>query len=376
MDYDPDALSQVITNLVGNALKFTPSGGDISVKVLTNKDQLVLKIIDTGRGIHEKDLPNIFNRFYQSGFNEPTISANGVGIGLAFCKELCQLMEGEICVESILGSGSTFAVKLPISNVAPLVEEKIPTPNLSSVFPQLPPQQEKSQVAKQLNETETTPLILIVEDNPDVVTYLRSCLQLLYRLEVAYNGRIGLERAIDLVPDIIISDVMMPEKDGFTLCEDLKADERTSHIPIILLTARADIASKISGLKRGADAYLAKPFNKEELLVRTQQMLVQRVRLQTHLKHQQNQIDDQTQAIPTTAQELVLLQVSLKFENEFLQRVQKIIEQNYTDEDFGLPLLCSRLKMSRSQLFRKLKALLGISPSELIKRYRLEKAKS
>ena len=184
-------------------------------------------------------------------------------------------------------------------------------------------------------------------------------------MDFAYNGQAGIEKALESVPDIIISDVMMPFKDGFEVLNTLKNDERTSHIPIVLLTAKADIESRLAGLRRGADAYLAKPFHQEELLVTVENLLELRRKLQ--LKYQQNILA----VADTTA-----VEIPADVEDAFLQNVRAIIAANYTDEDFGLPLLCQKIGMSRSQLFRKLKALTDIAPSDLIRTHRLIKAKA
>ena len=205
------------------------------------------------------------------------------------------------------------------------------------------------------------PHLLLIEDNPDVVTYLKSCLNDVYQLDVAYNGLIGIEKAIENIPDLIISDVMMPEKNGYEVCDTLKNDERTSHIPIILLTAKADAASKIAGLRRGADAYLSKPFDREELLVRLAKLVERQRRMVAYFSARS--------PIPEVKKE------DVQVEDEFIQKVQHLIEQHYKDEDFGLPQLCQKIRMSRSQLYRKWKALTGASPSDFIRSYRLNKAR-
>lgn len=207
--------------------------------------------------------------------------------------------------------------------------------------------------------------ILLIEDNPDVVEYLNACLKDGYNLDFAYNGQAGIEKALENVPDLIVSDVMMPFKDGFEVVEALKHDERTSHIPIVLLTAKADVQSRLAGLRKGADAYLSKPFHQEELLVTVENLLELRRKLQ--LKYQQN-ILAPVFALPADE--------PVNAEDTFLQNVRAIIEANYAYEDFGLPQLCQKLGMSRSQLFRKMKALTDIAPSDLIRIHRLNKAKA
>lgn len=203
----------------------------------------------------------------------------------------------------------------------------------------------------------------MIEDNPDVVEYLSVCLKAHYALDFAYNGQAGIEKALEYIPDLIVSDVMMPFKDGFEVVETLKNDERTSHIPIILLTAKADVQSRLAGLRRGADAYLSKPFHQEELLVTVENLLDLRRKLQ--VKYQQHALAPDVHALPAADPE-----------DGFLQKVRAVIEAYYSDEDFGLPQLCQIIGMSRSQLFRKMKALTDIAPSDLIRKHRLNKARA
>ena len=206
------------------------------------------------------------------------------------------------------------------------------------------------------------PLVLLIEDNKDVVTYLMSFLSAEYQIETAANGQEGIEKAVELIPDLVVSDVMMPEKDGFEVCTFIKQDERTSHIPVILLTAKSDHTAKLEGLSQGADAYLAKPFHKEELLIRIEQLIQLRRQLRADYQKPDfiHSITDKKQP---TKQDL------------FLQRIIKIVEENASDEHFGLPDLCKKAFLSRSQLYRKLKALTGKSTTHFIRSIRLAMAK-
>ncbi len=358
MDYDPVQIQQVLTNLISNALKFTPPDGDVHVKLTSDDQALQIAVQDTGIGIAAKDLPHVFDRFYQAD-NSSTRKGEGTGIGLAHAKELVKLMGGTIHVESELGQGTRFVISMPIRRTAELVpDDTQSSPRL--VTPNLVPH-----VPSSVTSDENLPQLLIIEDNQDVVIYLKSCLEGKYDLQVAYNGKIGVEKALKQIPDLIVSDVMMPEMNGYEVCDILKNDERTSHIPIILLTAKADSSSKIQGLKRGADAYLTKPFDKEELLVRLQRLLERQKLMMTHfsrtfLKNQQ--------ASPE-------VEDAIQIENTFLQKVQQIVAEHYEDENFALPQLCQKIGMSRSQLFRKMKALINTSPSTYIRDYRLNQAK-
>lgn len=374
MDYDPERFLQIIHNLLSNAIKFTPSGGKVVLRADQAGQWLNISVADTGAGIPAEELPHVFERFFQAK-NQEYAKAGGAGIGLSLTRELVKVMGGEISVESTVGVGSTFFVKLPITNKGALLEKDA---NIglegwkpSAAKPQMP-QPIPLQPADALQ-----PQILLVEDNPDVVEYLRACLKGLgdrkegdrkgrpyYQLDFAYNGRAGIEKALETIPDLIISDVMMPFKDGFELVEALKNDERTSHIPIILLTAKVDVQSRLTGLRRGADAYLAKPFQQEELLVTVENLLELRRKLQ--LKYQQQVLTTETMDPAATAD----------VEDAFLLNVRAIIEANYADDGFGLPQLCQKIGMSRSQLFRKMKALTDIAPSDLIRKHRLNKARA
>lgn len=361
MDYDQAQLRQILTNLLSNAFKFTRSEGEVEVRLDRHEDQCRLSVRDTGIGIAAENLPYIFDRFYQSAsFSQgaTTREGEGSGIGLAHTQELVKLIQGKIEVASTLGQGTTFTVSLPISNEAPL-PANLPGGSTLAIqeVPSLPLE------VLGLGETlpsgnEALPVLLIIEDNPDVVIYLKSCLETSYQLQVAYNGTIGIEKALAGIPDLIISDVMMPGKDGFEVCDTLKSDERTSHIPIILLTAKADAVSRLEGLKMGADAYLAKPFDRKELLVRLEKLHELRKRIKARFAN-------------------ILLEDKNEFplEDTFLSKVRDIVAQHSADEDFGLLQLCRAIGMSRSQLFRKMKALIGDSPSHFIRAYRLQQAK-
>lgn len=358
MNFDPIKLQSILSNLFNNAIKFTPSGGDIYIKInkdLSSNGQALcqIRVTDTGIGISSTQLPHVFDRFYQAD-DSNTRSAEGTGIGLALTKELVELLGGEITVESKLGKGTSFNVRLPIQ------KDAIPM----KAIPQVRPQVKISNDTHSAIVTTTdaiAPIALLIEDNTDVLRYLSTCLEGIYQLEMAVNGKDGIEKAIEIVPDIIISDVMMPEKDGFEVLQTLKQDERTSHIPIVLLTAKADAASRIQGLSAGADAYLAKPFDKNELEVRLKKLIELRQQLQRHY-----------QSLPSPAENGNKLKSR---EDSFLQKIRELVESNIDDETFGILQICKALSISRSQLHRKLKALTGRSTSIVIRTIRLQKAK-
>ena len=360
MDYDPDKILRVVSNLLSNAVKYTVDGGDIYFHIDTKTEndigQLQIRIQDTGSGIPESQLKHIFDRFYQvddSGIYRDTQKSGGTGIGLALTKEFVKLMHGDIEVDSELGVGTTFSIKLPITNNSTVSEAfspiEAPTIQAADMVISNVPQN----IGNLKNEK---PLLLIVEDNIDVQQFLIACLKEDYQLLIEDNGQKGIDVAIEQVPALIVSDVMMPVKDGFELCDILKKDERTSHIPIILLTAKADMDSKISGLEKGADAYLTKPFEQRELLIRLKKLLELRIELQA----QYRSLNPNDKNHP---------------EDIFIQKVRMAIEKNISDENFGIIQLCRVIALSRAQLHNKIKALTGLSTSFFIRSIRLQKAK-
>ncbi|PHN02057.1 hybrid sensor histidine kinase/response regulator transcription factor [Flavilitoribacter nigricans] len=368
MDYDPEQVKQVMTNLLSNAIKFTPPEGLIRVALSREHDQLLIKVSDTGIGISQKDLPQIFDRFYQVD-NSATRREEGTGIGLAHTLQLVKLMGGNIEVESQVGEGTAFIITLPIARNSPLAPH---TDERPAIQPPTKAEFEAIEVETSAEEEDAKkrPQLLIIEDNHDVIRYLQSCLADNYQIVAAYNGKSGIEKALENIPDLIISDIMMPEKDGFEVCDALKNDERTSHIPIILLTAKADEPSRIKGLRRGADAYLLKPFNKEELLVRVAVLVERQRKLIAYFRSLMTGSEAQIPAGPFELEE-----EAITIENAFLQKIKDILEENYQDEQFNLPELCQEVGMSRSQLFRKLKGVIDQSPSHYIRSFRLAKAK-
>ena len=363
MDYDPEKILRIVSNLLSNAVKYTPEKGKITFSVasgikpgLEAGQCLILSIRDTGRGIPKEELPYIFDRFFQTSAHEK-VTSSGTGIGLALTQELVRLLQGKIEVSSQLGEGSVFQVFLPITRRAAPGQVDDPVVVQSAVFgTQGPPKKEK--VA-----SPDLPIALIVEDNPDVSQYLEICLEDQYALEFAANGQEGIDMALEKIPDIIISDVMMPEKDGFELCEALKKDTRTSHVPIILLTAKSDVASRITGLKQGADDYLGKPFHEEELLVRMQNLLNIRNQLQERYK-------DLFEHPPTPSKAPAEVK-----EDAFILQLKEAFEERMDDPQFDLDALSKKLLLSRSQFGRKIKALTGQSPAVYLRSLRLQKAR-
>ena len=367
MDFDRDKILNIVSNLLSNAIKFTPEGGEVEVSLSTsdltnfqNLSNLTLTVKDTGIGIPAEQLHHIFDRFYQVD-DSTTRKGEGTGIGLTLVKELVNLMGGKISVQSKEGEGTEFTVALPVTNHAPLADVEIDKSPLRGHA--VMPTKTAPAVQTQIGEL---PILLIVEDNADVAQYIQSCLENEYQIIHAADGQIGIDRAIETIPDIIISDVMMPNKDGFELVQALKNDERTSHIPIVLLTAKADVASKIEGLERGADAYLAKPFNQKELQVRLGKLIELRKNLQKRYL-----VGSPPSAVSAPSAD----STALNLEDQFLQKAEKAVLEHLDDSDFGVPQLCRQMGMSQSQLYRKLKALTNKSIAAYIRQVRLHEGR-
>ncbi|TNE61366.1 MAG: response regulator, partial [Bacteroidetes bacterium] len=363
MDFDEKKLESIISNLISNAIKFSNTGGLVELRLQAEPGHLQLLVIDAGIGIAPEKLPRVFDRFYQVD-NSTTRKGEGTGIGLTLTKELVELMGGEISVQSPGPKhiGSVFRVRLPLSQNAPV---GIPGAGYEPA-PELDLSQTISHASTPQNtEVADLPLLLLIEDNTDVVIYIQACLQDRYIIERAENGAVGIDKALELIPDVIISDIMMPEKDGFEVCQTLKTDERTSHIPIILLTAKADVESRLEGLGVGADAYLSKPFLKEELFIRLAQLVELRRKLQVHYSRIADSRDPELAEKP----------VASSLDDLFIQKVYDLVLANLSDAAFGNVQLAQEMMLSESQLFRKLKALTGRSTALHIRSIRLAKGK-
>lgn len=358
MDVDTNKLAAIVTNLISNAIKFTPKHGKVIIHINKNESQdnefLVLKINDSGIGIAQNHIANLFDRFYQIPEHKQQ-NMKGSGIGLALVKDYVNLMQGTIDVKSKLNQGSTFIVNLPITNTASIAKPESIT--------KLPKYEERSVITENITHNLNTnlPLVLIIEDNFDVTQYLKSCLKDAYEVLHAINGQEGINVAFEHMPDIIISDVVMPIKTGFDVCQTLKNDERTDHIPIILLTAKITIEDKLTGLSHGADAYLAKPFLKEELFTRLNQLIIQRKKLISKLeKNGLSSILNEKEISPQT---------------KFLQQAITLIHEQLDDAQFGPGQLAQKMNLSESQVYRKLKAITDKSTAIFIRSIRLQKAK-
>ncbi len=364
MDFDQDKIQDIVSNLLSNALKFTPKGGTIQVGCsIENSHQFKMIVSDDGVGISPENISYIFDRFYQAD-DSSIRNAEGTGVGLALTKELVGFLGGQISVDSQVGRGSTFTVILPMRQTA--LESVISTPRHKAL-------QMSTSMHRQPDETQELsptglPQILIIEDHHDVGQYIRSILQNHYQIMISVDGQNGIDIAREFIPDLVVSDVMMPVMDGFQVCNTLKHDPNTSHIPIILLTAKANIESRLEGLQYGADAYLTKPFIKEELLVRVEALLTQRSRLHAHYQRmygigEKSQIDETVGPKPGP-------------EKQFVRQIKLIVQDHLDDPTFGVDQLCRAMTMSNSQLYRKLKAQTGLSAHYLIQAIRLSHART
>lgn len=361
--YDYKMIEKVLFNLFSNAVKFSPDGGIVYILVKQN-EYLEIHVKDNGVGISQEHLPHIFDRFYQSekGYSQ---DYQGTGIGLALAHELINLHHGKIGVDSEPGKGSTFTVYLKMGidhfSKAELLTTSVNGHRVSEN--KFRPKELSSDmiIAKVKPKEKDTPIILVAEDNSDLRNYIREELSINYYVLEAENGKNGFDIATEQIPDLIISDVMMPEMNGYQLCEKLKTDERTSHIPVILLTARSDHDSKIEGLTLGADDYLTKPFESEELKIRIHNLIEQRRKLREKFSQQQNTSIKEIAVVPT--------------DEQFLERMINIITENIGNSELNVDWLSERMGLSRSQLHRKLKALTNLSPGDFIRSYRLKIAK-
>jgi signal transduction histidine kinase/DNA-binding response OmpR family regulator/ligand-binding sensor domain-containing protein len=362
--FDKNKWDKIIYNLVSNALKFTAEGENIQVSLVKLKkegqDFIRLDVRDNGVGIAKKNLSQIFNRFYQVD-GSSTRTAGGTGIGLALVKELVELQGGEIWVSSEVAKGTTFEIYLPVlktENAVPLTSE----PPLELELPVLPKEEKSTAFTAILNTEEQQKLeLLIIEDNEEMRDYIRYCLDdSKYNITEAENGEIGVKKAQTLIPDLIISDVMMPKMNGFEVTTEIRKNISTSHIPLILLTAKASLESRLEGLERGADAYLTKPFSPQELAVRIQKLIALRQLMQTRY---QNGIPEYQNG-----------KEEFQKEDEFIIELRHYILDNIEETDLSGDRLGKHFGMSRVHLYRKLKALTNQSISEIVRATRLKKA--
>lgn len=359
MPFDKEKCHQIFFNLFSNAFKFTPAGGSISVSASQESGMMKVVVQDSGPGIAEQEMGNIFRRFHQLADSKN--HQQGTGIGLALVKELVALHNGKVSVTSTLGKGTRFLVELPVSSQNYKSEEIVESEEQDTKEELT--KEKKREKGAMVSDPSTNlddQYVLVVEDNADVRNYIASILSENYQVISAINGKEGVEKARKHVPDLIVSDLMMPEIDGIELCAQIKDNEKTSHIPVVLLTAKADQESKVDGLETGADDYLVKPFNEKELLVRVKNLIAQRIKLRERFERQVTLEPTKVAITPP--------------DEAFITKAMEVVEENITNFDFSVELFQKEMAMSRMQLHRKLKALISCSASEFIRVQRLKRA--
>tara|TARA_R110002074_G_scaffold401877_1_gene602015 strand:- start:8007 stop:9338 length:1332 start_codon:yes stop_codon:yes gene_type:complete len=341
--YDKDIIEKVVSNLFSNAIKYAPENTDIILDINKKDDYLLLSLINSYQKVNITDLSRLFHRFYQDDTN-----AEGVGVGLALVKELITLSKGSIIANTVAKDKIQFTVTLPIVKSAFDESDIIHSTNDKVVF---------SEVKRDVTTSVEKAKILIVEDDTDIRKFVVSIFKDSYDIIEASNGKIGIEKALKQIPDLIVSDVMMPVKDGISLCNELKYNELTSHIPIILLTAKVGEENEMIGLKTGADAYVTKPFNSENLKLRVEKLIENRRLLQQRFS---KDFSIQPELAITST------------ETNFLNKLKIILDEEITQTSFNSEQFATAMLLSRTQLHRKLKAIFNMSASEFIRSQRLK----
>lgn len=355
---DQDKIERICYNLLSNALKYTSEGGEITLTAKEENGRVMISVADNGCGISSDELPYIFDRFYQA-----KNAGRGTGIGLAIVKAFTELHHGEVSATSIEGKGSTFTIHIPVRQKGEVTNQ--PTEKIEQLVEPSSAQEVPNQ-ARHIDELiqpyqTDKPEVLIIDDNIDIRTYLRSVLSEKYNVSEAADGKVGLELARKIVPDIVLSDIMMPVMDGLAFCQQLKTDKAISHIPVILLTARSLDEQRAEGYEHGADAYLSKPFSLRLLLSRIDNLIESRKKLnQTWSKGVE---DDE------------IGNISNEIDKSFLKQLRKIIQENLANSDLSVEQIGDEIGLSRVQLYRKVKALTGYSPVEIVRKARLTRAR-
>ena len=355
---DQDKIERICYNLLSNALKYTSEGGEITLTAKEENGRVMISVADNGCGISSDELPYIFDRFYQA-----KNAGRGTGIGLAIVKAFTELHHGEVSATSIEGKGSTFTIHIPVRQKGEVTNqptEKIEQLVEPSSAEEVPNQARHIDELIQPYQTDK-PEVLIIDDNIDIRTYLRSVLSEKYNVSEAADGKAGLELARKIVPDIVLSDIMMPVMDGLAFCQQLKTDKAISHIPVILLTARSLDEQRAEGYEHGADAYLSKPFSLRLLFSRIDNLIQSRKKLSKLFSN-----SDENDAFEKLSNET---------DKTFAAQLRKIIQDNLSDNEFNVERIGDEIGLSRVQLYRKVKALTGYSPVEMLRKARLTRAR-
>ena len=355
---DQDKIERICYNLLSNALKYTSEGGEITLTAKEENGRVMISVADNGCGISSDELPYIFDRFYQA-----KNAGRGTGIGLAIVKAFTELHHGEVSATSIEGKGSTFTIHIPVRQKGEVTNQ--PTEKIEQLVEPSSAQEVPNQ-ARHIDELiqpyqTDKPEVLIIDDNIDIRTYLRSVLSEKYNVSEAADGKAGLELARKIVPDIVLSDIMMPVMDGLAFCQQLKTDKAISHIPVILLTARSLDEQRAEGYEHGADAYLSKPFSLRLLFSRIDNLIQSRKKLSKLFSN-----SDENDAFEKLSNET---------DKTFAAQLRKIIQDNLSDNEFNVERIGDEIGLSRVQLYRKVKALTGYSPVEMLRKARLTRAR-
>ncbi|MEN8249056.1 MAG: ATP-binding protein, partial [Bacteroidota bacterium] len=359
-NYDSDKIEKVLSNILANAFKHCHSNGNIDVSINLNREQTIcIAIADTGRGMSSEKLAKVFERFRSNDRGSEDNLTHSSGIGLAYSKKLMEIHGGKIKIDSEEGKGTTVKVLFPYDKSILTIES--PYRKRSSITETVPsetitPEQESPEA----NDLSNAPRILVVDDDSELRAYVRSILNMYYKIDEAVDGQVGLEMANNSDYDLIISDVMMPRLSGTEMCEKLKSNINTSHIHVALLTAKSDLVSKSEGYKTGADYYIGKPFLPQQLKLVVANILKTRQYIKNYYASGE---ESESEPIGISKQD-----------KELILKAIQIVEENLNDDQFSIDMLGKELGLSRTNLYRKLKSLTGLSPSDYIRQIRLKKA--
>ena len=356
--FDSEIITTVLNNLLSNAIKYTEEGSISTTVSMADDGMVSISVADTGYGISPEALPHVFERYYQANDGH---QASGTGIGLALVKSLADLHEAQLSVESTEGRGSRFTLSLSIDNTYPNALHKDDEPVQSD-------SEEDMQDSEQETQGASMPTLLVVEDNSDIRQYIADSFCDDFRIIEATNGEEGVQMAQEQIPDIIVSDIMMPKMNGIQLTRVLKGDIRTSHIPIILLTAKDSDEDKEDGYDSGADSYITKPFTAKLLASRIKNLLTARRRLAEYIS---NRNIEPEKVVEEPTQTINVAQLS-RLDQEFLDKLNDIITGNIMNQDIDLPFVTDKMAMSHSTFYRKVKALTGMTAKEYIRKFRLQ----
>jgi len=374
LECDAQAFEKIIFNLIANAIKYTPAGGSIQVNGYQENDTIMLDIIDTGIGIKQTSQAKIFERF-QRADDEKNQAVFGVGIGLSLVSELVKAHNWRINIVSEYNKGSKFTLSIPLAQGI-TQESKLPVSLSENEVTSLLVEQGEQQNTQHNNEQN---VVLVIEDNLDMQSHIKKVIEQQHHCLLTTSGEQGITLAQEFLPDLIVCDIMLTGIDGFEVLQQIKQNELTSHIPIILLTARSDLDSRLHGLNLQADEYLSKPFNQQELLTRIENLIENRKQLQKSYLQQfnENQKEERKDASVQNAAQLTATDEDVQsIDDKFLEKLETVIAKMYTEPELGIVQLASEMAMSERQLQRKIKVLLGTTPNNFIKEFRLIKAKA